>query len=631
MIDRDIQARAEAFRGNQPQLLQRFKQSNDLIDLLALQKLKSEKEAAVRDMQMQQAQAQQKQGGLPTIAQQREQQVMELTKGELLQQQQGVLAKKQADQQNAIRRLVSSGVGSLPAPNMARMMGGGIVGYQEGGPIDEEDARRKALIQELIRQNREASSQYLSEGSLGLESARNLDAEDPVFTMEEMGYNQGGPIEGTPQLQEETFRGKQAEALAMFLDDPDNFSQLVEGINQIASRSGLPSLSGEEATDMARAYNERMEFAGGQGSATPRAVTDTGTSPAFSGYIDPYLLRSYEEAEEAEEAALDAGIAAFDDGNTFLDRLNSTPIRTAAESIRESSSGPDDGDTQNKIESLQGDIARLEQLLSRNTLPPMTRRSSTTQLARLKTQLAELLGQSPEGQQRTPEEQEQAEGEYSLALQDEINRMDEINRIREAEDPVGAADLDQFTVERVDEETVDERNPITRAMGSLSQDKLDQLISFLGSAGTGTSVASALRTGAAGAQATKAEQAAIERALSEAAAERAQERELTQLGLDTAEKQFLSGLLRETQQAVAMNNMGRDEAIGRLRGDLNRIVYEFTTTNPEYLDAARRKDTERMTALVTAVRTPILDTIASLESGKYDVTEAMKLLLEYYE
>lgn len=68
MLDREIVQRMDAYRGNPQALAQRYQQSQQLIDLLALQKLKSEKEAAARSLQMQQT----PQGGLPTVAQQRE-------------------------------------------------------------------------------------------------------------------------------------------------------------------------------------------------------------------------------------------------------------------------------------------------------------------------------------------------------------------------------------------------------------------------------------------------------------------------------------------------------------------------------------------------------------------------------
>ena len=52
-LDQQIQTKMDAYRGDPNKLMQRYQQSQELLDLLALQKLKSEKEAAARDMQMQ--------------------------------------------------------------------------------------------------------------------------------------------------------------------------------------------------------------------------------------------------------------------------------------------------------------------------------------------------------------------------------------------------------------------------------------------------------------------------------------------------------------------------------------------------------------------------------------------------
>jgi hypothetical protein len=52
-IDQEIQSKVDAYRSNPQQLMQRYQQNQQLVDLLALQKLKSEKESAARDMQLQ--------------------------------------------------------------------------------------------------------------------------------------------------------------------------------------------------------------------------------------------------------------------------------------------------------------------------------------------------------------------------------------------------------------------------------------------------------------------------------------------------------------------------------------------------------------------------------------------------
>lgn len=171
-LNGDVQSRMDAYRGNPQGLMQRYAQSQELVDLLALQKLKSEKEAAAREMQMQMESA-----GLPTVAQQREQEVMDLTKKEVAQQS-GIGGQQQAQQQQeAMQKLMQAagapqgttgaptpqpnqppkpaGVAGLPSPNMMppkAMASGGIIAFAEGDPVppptpdDEEERRRRAMM-----------------------------------------------------------------------------------------------------------------------------------------------------------------------------------------------------------------------------------------------------------------------------------------------------------------------------------------------------------------------------------------------------------------------------------------------------------------------------------------------------
>jgi len=129
-IDQQVQQKVDAYR-SKPQLLQqRYAQNKELIDLLALQKLKSEKDAVARDMQMQMQQNPQ------TIKDQLENEMVQRTKQDMMSkvgQVKGVLDKRQTDQ---MRRAKQMGIATAPAPNMARMANGGIVGF--AGPTGSE-------------------------------------------------------------------------------------------------------------------------------------------------------------------------------------------------------------------------------------------------------------------------------------------------------------------------------------------------------------------------------------------------------------------------------------------------------------------------------------------------------------
>jgi len=76
-LDAQVEARMDAYRGNPDKLKQRYGQNKELLDLLALQKLTAEKKQVAADMQLK---AQQNPN---TIAQQREQEALELVKQEM--------------------------------------------------------------------------------------------------------------------------------------------------------------------------------------------------------------------------------------------------------------------------------------------------------------------------------------------------------------------------------------------------------------------------------------------------------------------------------------------------------------------------------------------------------------------
>lgn len=128
-LDQQIQTKMDAYRSNPRKLQQRYQQSQQLLDLLALQKLKSEKEAAARDMQMKM------QMNPNTIKQQRERELLDMTKKELIDQTGGIMALNKARQQNNLKKAMSQGVTGRPAPNMMKLADGGIVGFQPGGGV----------------------------------------------------------------------------------------------------------------------------------------------------------------------------------------------------------------------------------------------------------------------------------------------------------------------------------------------------------------------------------------------------------------------------------------------------------------------------------------------------------------
>ncbi len=127
-VDSEINERVDMYSSDPQKLMQRYGQSQSLLDLLALQKLKSEKEAAMRNMQAQM------QPRMDTVKDQREQQVLDMTREEVAQQ------AMQGGQQLALNRqraMQARGLPTQAAPNMQGMAQGGIVGLQPGGTPED--------------------------------------------------------------------------------------------------------------------------------------------------------------------------------------------------------------------------------------------------------------------------------------------------------------------------------------------------------------------------------------------------------------------------------------------------------------------------------------------------------------
>ncbi len=144
-IDSLVDRKADAYRSNPAALEKKYSQNKELMDLLAMQKLKSEKETASRDMALK---AEQTPG---TIAEQYEQQLVSMNKNEMAGQVANVLQQKQqrAVQKQRAMGMPSQrrpqGIAGQPRPNMQGMAQGGIVGYQEGGKLSRREQALKAL------------------------------------------------------------------------------------------------------------------------------------------------------------------------------------------------------------------------------------------------------------------------------------------------------------------------------------------------------------------------------------------------------------------------------------------------------------------------------------------------------
>jgi len=204
-IDQQIEQRKMQF-GNNPQALQqRYGQSKQLLDLLALQQIAQEQQQKAQAMQMQMQQ------NPATIAQQVEQEVIQGKKAEMAQSISGLqamrapkrsqsetargvagaLAQKQREQQSRMQNLAKQGVASQPARNMERMYDGGIVGYKAGGitQADIDEARKnpayRGYSDEQIRDMLERQAAFKDIPTMGEAYRMKLGVEEKAQEREE--------------------------------------------------------------------------------------------------------------------------------------------------------------------------------------------------------------------------------------------------------------------------------------------------------------------------------------------------------------------------------------------------------------------------------------------------------------
>ncbi|OUV23889.1 MAG: hypothetical protein CBC55_00085 [Gammaproteobacteria bacterium TMED95] len=151
-IDREINARVDAY-GKNPQALQKkYAMTKELVDLLALQKIKKSMDSARAAVEAQM------QTNPATIKQQREQEVFGRTAQDVAQQLGGVLQTAK-NQQMAQRRPAPQGLGALMPQQgqrpqqLQRMQAGGIVAFQGGGGVDKQIAEliNRGLSDDEIR------------------------------------------------------------------------------------------------------------------------------------------------------------------------------------------------------------------------------------------------------------------------------------------------------------------------------------------------------------------------------------------------------------------------------------------------------------------------------------------------
>ena len=153
-IDQQVNQVANANRGNPGALQQKYQLDQSLISLLALQKLTADKKAAEKEIVLSQ------QNNPATIKEQLEQDATNRTVKEVTEGVGGVLANRNRMQQNNLQRMARGrpgGIANQPTPNIARMAGGGIVSFANGGGVSDEQL-------ELLKVSREVFEGFTDRG-----------------------------------------------------------------------------------------------------------------------------------------------------------------------------------------------------------------------------------------------------------------------------------------------------------------------------------------------------------------------------------------------------------------------------------------------------------------------------------
>lgn len=324
-----VQDRVDAYRNNPQALQQQYAVSQDMLDLLALQQIKSEKEAAMRNMQLQMAQQSPQQ---PTVKDQLEGQVMEMTKQDLAKQT-GMVGQQQEQQKQQAMQQLMSGIARAPgAANVmpARMAGGGIIAFQGQGAVpfpvkpqprvqssygytELRDAAEKLGIpfsiympRDQYEKTKQRLNEYLRTGQLPSEEPKP--APEPRMmgaSPEEMGGEAMVPPDTSGGLMGLLKRGAEAVKTGVFGDRPKFYS---EELGYGPPPSTPPQVNQVELDRVKRLTEQGPQFdIGSPSTAIPQLEAQLGrVGPSERAGIERELGR-LRQRMAAQPAAMPAG------------------------------------------------------------------------------------------------------------------------------------------------------------------------------------------------------------------------------------------------------------------------------------------------------------------------------------
>lgn len=253
-IDNIIQQTVDAYRSNPGQLQQKYAAEKQLIDLLALERIRTQQQAYANEM-MAKLQTD------PT-------KVKDQVEAEVLNNERQMMVQRaqQGGQQlafNQQRAAQARGIPTQSAPNMARMMPGGIAGYAEGGDVQQQDPMQAQL--ERLMQLQDLYNARQAAGATEEELARIQEDIDSYSSVSSPSYNifrESAKARGEYDENEGFARGGEIEG-ALVGKDVVQRAMALEGVTDPALASLILSLYQQETSG---GRNIRTSPAGARGA-----------------------------------------------------------------------------------------------------------------------------------------------------------------------------------------------------------------------------------------------------------------------------------------------------------------------------------------------------------------------------
>ena len=278
-IDSIVDKKVDANRANPQRLEQSYSRNKELLDLLALQKLKSEKDAAARDMQMK---AEQMPG---TIAEQMEKEMLDQTKNDMVEQTAGIMDQRR---QKAAAQAKQMGQPPQRPAGIAGMAPQGMPKFEEGGEVDAASDEEMRDVMSNIRSKLtvEKVRQLIQEGKLtkaqfsglvdSLPAGQNK-SEIVEFLETQHGFEpKDDPTKISPEEMDDIDAQIAAQSAPEEEEAPAGRPSLPQRVQPPAPKEGLASVSDAFATPYKRFTAEEMEQtgAGGGKNYIPEGMTE---------------------------------------------------------------------------------------------------------------------------------------------------------------------------------------------------------------------------------------------------------------------------------------------------------------------------------------------------------------------